>query len=67
MPHVHIKLAKEEITTEQKQEVIKQVTNVLADVLGKNPKVTSVVIEEIDPDNYGFGGITVSEIRSSKS
>jgi len=40
------------------------VTGLLQDVLGKNPKTTVVVIEEIPTDNWGIGGQSVTEIRA---
>lgn len=65
MPYVNIKVTreKEPITTEQKQRLIQGVTDLLKDVLGRGPKTTVVVIDEIDTDNYGIGGETVTEIR----
>lgn len=63
MPFVNIKLAKGPITPEQKAEVIQKVTQVLVDVLGKKPQATSVVIEEIDTDNWGVGGETLTVRR----
>jgi 4-oxalocrotonate tautomerase len=53
MPYVNIKVAGGGVTTEQKQELIKGVTQLLYDVLGKNPKSTYVVIDEVDTDNWG--------------
>lgn len=51
-------------TPEQKALLIKGVTKLLADTLGKNPQTTVVVIEEIDPDNWGIGGETVTSRRA---
>jgi len=35
----------------------------LVDVLGKNPKTTVVVIDEVDTDNWGIGFDQVTELR----
>jgi 4-oxalocrotonate tautomerase len=48
---------------QQKTTIIHGVTRLLADVLGKNPQTTVVVIEEIDADNWGIGGDPVTERR----
>jgi 4-oxalocrotonate tautomerase len=32
-------------------------------VLGKNPQTTVVVIEEVETDNWGIGGVSVTERR----
>ncbi len=63
MPFVNIKITKEGATAEQKAELIKGTTQLLADVLGKNPATTFVVIEEVDTDNWGVGGESVTELR----
>lgn len=63
MPYVNIKITKEGSTKEQKAELIAGVTNLLKDVLGKNPATTVVVIEEVDTDNWGIGGETVTVRR----
>jgi 4-oxalocrotonate tautomerase len=41
-------------------------TQFLVDVLGKNPKTTVVVIDEVDTDNWGIGGETVTSLRNRK-
>ena len=65
MPYVNIKVTggKEAPSTEQKAELIKGVTELLGRVLGKNPETTVVVIDEVDTDNWGIGGKSVSERR----
>ena len=63
MPYVNIKVTKEGVTPEQKARLIQGVTNLLVEVLGKNPQTTVVVIEEIDMDNWGIGGETVTVRR----
>ena len=63
MPYVNIKITKEDTTTAQKAELIAGVTNLLKDILGKNPATTVVVIEEVDTDNWGLGGETVTARR----
>lgn len=64
MPFVNVKITAG-ATAVQKEELIAQMTQVLVDVLGKNPASTHVVVEEIDPDSWGVGGKTVAELRAS--
>ncbi len=64
MPYVKIQVTREGVTKEQKQKLIKGVTQLLVDVLNKNPQTTHVVIDEVDTDNWGIGGEQVTEIRS---
>jgi 4-oxalocrotonate tautomerase len=63
MPFVNIKITKEGATSEQKAELIKGVTDLLVKVLNKNPRTTVVLIEEVETDNWGIGGETVTAIR----
>ncbi|MDD4506664.1 MAG: 4-oxalocrotonate tautomerase family protein [Sulfurospirillaceae bacterium] len=63
MPYINIKITKEGATKEQKEKLIKGATDLLVEVLGKNPATTVVVIEEVDTDNWGIGGTQVTELR----
>lgn len=63
MPYVNVKITREGATAEQKAAVIKGMTDVLANVLGKNPATTIVVIEEVEIDAWGIGGVPVAELR----
>ncbi|OED41521.1 tautomerase [Endozoicomonas sp. (ex Bugula neritina AB1)] len=63
MPYVNIKITNEGATKEQKAALIGGVTQLLQDVLGKNPVTTVVVIDEVDTDNWGIGGEVVTERR----
>jgi 4-oxalocrotonate tautomerase len=63
MPYVNIKITKEGASPEQKVALIEGVTILLADVLGKNPATTVVVIDEVDTDNWGIGGESVTARR----
>ena len=63
MPYVNVKITKENTTKEQKQEIVSGITSLLERVLGKNPKTTFVIIEEIDCDNWAIEGMLVSQRR----
>ncbi len=63
MPYVNIKITKEGATAEQKAALIKGATQLLVDVLQKNPATTVVVIDEVETDNWGIGGETVTNRR----
>ncbi|MCK4507519.1 MAG: 4-oxalocrotonate tautomerase family protein [Desulfuromonadales bacterium] len=66
MPYVNIKITREQdpLTAKQKAALIKGVTDLLVDVIDRGPKTTVVVIDEIDTDNYGVGGETITARRS---
>lgn len=63
MPYIKIELTREGVTREQKQALIKGVTDLMTTVLNKDPQLTSVVIQEIDLDDWGQGGEQVSVLR----
>ena len=63
MPYVNIKITNEGVTSEKKAQLIRGVTDLLHDLLGKNPLTTVVVIDEVDTDNWGIGGEQVTERR----
>lgn len=68
MPYVNIRVTRENgtPTAEQKEELIKGATELLVRVLGKNPATTVVVIDEVDTDNWGVGGETVTREASAR-
>ena len=63
MPYINIKITKDGATKEQKTQLIEGATQLVVDVLGKNPKTTMVVIDEVDTDNWGVGGESVTDMR----
>lgn len=66
MPYVHIQVTREGVTADQKAELIKASTDMLVRVLNKNPATTFVVIEEVDTDNWGVAGQTVTRLRAQE-
>jgi len=63
MPYVNIRITREGATAEQKAALFAGATELLQRVLGKNPATTFVVIDEVDTDNWGVAGETVTERR----
>lgn len=63
MPYVRIEVTREGVTRKHKQQLIKGVTDLITDVLNKDPHLTHVVIQEIELDNWGCAGDQVSALR----
>jgi 4-oxalocrotonate tautomerase len=63
MPFVNIKVTREGVTAQQKAELIRGVTKLLQDVLGKPPHLTHVVIDEVELENWGYAGEPTSARR----
>jgi 4-oxalocrotonate tautomerase len=70
MPIVTIQVTREgtqpganSVTAQEKAELIKGVSQLLLDVLNKPLAATFVVIEEVEKENWGWGGLPVDEYR----
>jgi 4-oxalocrotonate tautomerase len=63
MPYIKIEVTREGVTRDQKQTIIKGVTDLMSSVLNKDPHLTHVVIQEIDLDDWGYAGEQVSVLR----
>ncbi len=55
MPYVNVQILKG-ATREQKQNLVKEITNSLVKILGKKPEHTHIVIQEIEKQDWGFSG-----------
>jgi len=62
-----LKITKGESTAAQKAQVIEEMTDVLRRVMGKNPDTTIVIIDEVETDNWGIGGQTVTQRRKAEA
>lgn len=67
MPIVNVKVTRDGVTAAQKAQIVAEITDTLGRVLGKKPEHTHVVIEEIDPENWGYAGVLTSEYRKTQS
>jgi 4-oxalocrotonate tautomerase len=73
MPIVTIQITREgstpesnAVTAEEKAALIKGTSQLLRDVLNKPLDSTFVVIEEVDTENWGWGGLPVLEYRRQR-
>ena len=62
MPIVRVEIAKGVASAEQKRTVIRRMTDVLAQELGRNPEYIFVIIDEVDPDNWGRKGVPLTDL-----
>ena len=63
MPYIKIEVTREGVTRQQKQALIKGVTDLMTSVLNKDPHLTHVVIQEVELDDWGYAGDQVSVLR----
>lgn len=62
MPYVKVEIAKGIASVEQKKAVIRGMTDVLVKELGRNPEYVFVVIDEVDTDNWGRNGQSLTDL-----
>jgi 4-oxalocrotonate tautomerase len=66
MPYINVKITREGATREQKAELIAGVTDLMVRVLDKSPATTFVVIDEVEMEDWGIGGMPVDEFRAQQ-
>ena len=62
MPIVRVEIAKGVASVDQKKAVIRRMTDVLVEELGRDPEYVFVVIDEVDTDNWGRRGRSLTEL-----
>ena len=63
MPYVNVRITRDGVTREQKAQIVAEITETLARVLGKKPEHTHIIIDEIDTDNWGYAGVLTTDYR----
>ena len=67
MPYVNVKITKGNVTKEQKRAVVEDITASLVNRLGKRPEHIHIVIDEVEPENWGFSGMLTTEFLRQSS
>lgn len=63
MPYVNVRITKDGVTAAQKAQLVAEITATLQRVLGKRPEHTHIIIDEVEPENWGFAGVLTPEYR----
>jgi 4-oxalocrotonate tautomerase len=66
MPYVNVRITRDGVTPEQKAAIVREITDTLVRVLGKKPEHTHVIIDEIDPENWGYAGMLTTEFLKQR-
>jgi 4-oxalocrotonate tautomerase len=66
VPYVSVRITRDGVTVEQKRRVVEEITRTLVDVLGKRPEHIHVIIDEVEPENWGYAGVLTPEYRKSQ-
>jgi 4-oxalocrotonate tautomerase len=63
MPYINIQITRDGASADQKKQLIAGATELLVRVLDKDPATTFVLIDEVDTDNWGIAGESVTVRR----
>jgi 4-oxalocrotonate tautomerase len=63
MPYVNVRITKDGVTAAQKKQIVEEITRTLVSVLDKKPEHTHIIIDEVEPENWGFAGMLTTEYR----
>lgn len=66
MPYVNVRITRDGVTAGQKAQIVREITDTLGRVLGKRPEHTHVIIDEVDPENWGYAGVLTTEYRQQQ-
>lgn len=66
MPYVSVRITKDGVTVEQKRRVVEEITRTLVEVLGKRPEHIHIIIDEVEPENWGFAGVLTTDYRRAQ-
>lgn len=67
MPFVNVKVIEGVFSTQQKQEMVRKLTDTMVDIEGENMRsVTWVVVEEVRSGDWGIGGnaLTTADVKA---
>jgi 4-oxalocrotonate tautomerase len=64
MPYISVRITRDGVTTEQKKQIIEEMTQTLVSVLGKKPEHIHIIIDEVEPENWGFAGMLTTDYRA---
>jgi 4-oxalocrotonate tautomerase len=67
MPYINVRITKDGVTAEQKAQIVAEMTDTLQRVLGKKPEHTHIIIDEIEPENWGYAGMLTTEFRKQEA
>ena len=64
MPYINVRITRDGVTTEQKKQIVAEMTQTLVSVLGKKPEHIHIIIDEVEPENWGFAGMLTTDYRA---
>jgi 4-oxalocrotonate tautomerase len=66
VPYVSVRITRDGVTAAQKRRVVEEITRTLVNVLGKRPEHIHIIIDEVEPENWGYAGMLTTDYRRSQ-
>ena len=66
MPYVNVRITTDGVSAAQKAQIVAEITQTLVRVLGKRPEHTHIIIDEVEPENWGYAGVLTTEYRKQQ-
>ena len=66
MPIVRVEIARGVASVDQKRAVIRRMTEVMVEELGRDPEYVFVLIDEVNTDNWGRKGLSLTDLWSGR-
>lgn len=66
MPYVNLKMIKNQVSSEKKKEIVRGLTDLIVEVMGRERKYTVITIDELDPSQWAIGGTLLDEEVSNQ-
>jgi len=66
MPFVNLKIVKSQVTLEKKKELIKGLSDLIVNIMGRDRKSTVIIVDELEESQWSIGGVTLDENESEK-
>ena len=65
MPYVNLKIVKNQITEEQKRAVVKGITDLIVNIMGRDRSLTIITIDELDASQWAIGGMLLDTLKKN--
>ena len=66
MPYVNLRILKNQVSENQKNEIVEGLTDLISTIMGRDRNFTVITIDEVEENNWIIGGLklTPSELKS---
>ena len=66
MPYVNLKFVKQQVNQQQKEQLINGLMDIIVNIMGRNPDLTVITVDEIDQSNWYIGRKPINITEQAK-